>query len=268
VNDFYGALQRLTDDGTPFVLCTVIASHGSTPQKPGSKLVVTPDGTLIGTVGGGAIEKQIVDAALALLNDAGATTTTLETHLTHELGMCCGGKMSVFLEKHARAPALVLFGAGHVAKELSALAVASGFVVTVADERVEWATAERFPGATVLQRPADDVAREAVGGPDTYYCVATHDHPLDQRCVEALLDKPWAYLGVIGSRRKAERFRQRLLAAGFSKERVAAFECPMGVDVGALTPVEIAVSITARLISVRRAERVQAKARHLASVTR
>lgn len=266
MNDFYASLQRLLDEGSPFVLCTVIASHGSTPQKPGSKLVVKADGSLVGTVGGGAIEKQIIDAALVLLNDAGATTTTMETHLTHELGMCCGGKMTVFLEKHARAPALVLFGAGHVAKELSALGVAAGFQVTVVDERAEWATAERFPGATVVVRPPDDVAREHAGGVDTFFCIATHDHPLDQRCVEALLDKPFAYLGVIGSRRKAERFRQRLLAAGFSKERIALLECPMGVDIGALTPVEIAISITARLVAVRRAERVKAKARHLASV--
>lgn len=263
---FYQTLQALLDAGDSFVLCTVIASHGSTPQKPGSKLVVKADGTLVGTVGGGAIEQQIIDAAKALLADASATTTTLETHLTHELGMCCGGRMTVFLEKHARAPALTLFGAGHVAKELSALAVAAGFQVTVVDDRPEWATAARFPGATVVVRPPDDVAKERPGGPDAYFCVATHDHPLDQRCVEALLDKPAAYLGVIGSKRKAERFRQRLLAAGFSKERLATLECPMGVDIGALTPVEIAISITARLVAVRRAERVKAKTRHLSSV--
>ncbi len=265
VNGFFRDLQQLIDEGHPFVLCTVIASHGSTPQKPGSKLVVKADGSLVGTVGGGAIEKQIVDAALALLQSS-TTTSTLDTHLTHELGMCCGGRMTVFLEKHAAAPSLVLFGAGHVAKEVSALAVAAGFDVTVADERAEWATDARFPGARVLVRPADDVAREHAGGPDTYFAIATHDHPLDQRCVEALLDKPWAYLGVIGSRRKAERFRQRLLAAGFSKERVEALECPMGLDIGALTPVEIGLSIAARLVAVRRAERVKAKARHLASV--
>ncbi|MBE2251699.1 MAG: xanthine dehydrogenase accessory protein XdhC [Myxococcus sp.] len=266
MNDFYRQLLTLLDEGAPFVLCTVIASHGSTPQKPGSKLVVTGSGTLIGTIGGGAIEKQIVDAALALLASTSEATTTLDTHLTHELGMCCGGRMTVFLEKHAGAPALTLFGAGHVSKELSKLAVAAGFDVTVVDERAEWATAERFPGAALVVRPPDEVARALTGGPDAYCCVLTHDHPLDQRCVEALLDTPLAYLGVIGSRRKAERFRQRLLAAGFAKERVAALECPMGLDIGALTPVEIGLSIAARLVAVRRAARVKATARHLASV--
>jgi xanthine dehydrogenase accessory factor len=258
---FYADLQRLLEADEPFVLCTVIASHGSTPQKPGSKLVVKADGSLLGTVGGGAIEKQIVDAALALLGDGSASTQVLDTHLTHELGMCCGGRMTVFLEKHVAAPSLVVFGAGHVAKELAALAVATGFRVTVVDERAEWASPQRFPGCTLDPRPCDDVARAHEAGADTYYCVTTHDHALDQRCVEALLDKPSAYLGVIGSRRKAERFRQRLRAAGFSQERIDRLECPMGVDIGALTPAEIAVSIVARLVSVRRSTQALAKRR-------
>jgi xanthine dehydrogenase accessory factor len=267
---FYRQLQQLFDDGGPFVLCTVVASHGSTPQKPGSKLVVTADGQLIGTVGGGAIEKQIVDAAIALLNDASATSQLLETHLTHELGMCCGGRMTVFLEKHATPPALTVFGAGHVAKELAALATAAGFRVTVVDDRATWLTSERFPNASLRLEAPDDVARTLRGGPLDYFCVMTHDHPLDQRCVEALLDTPSAYLGVIGSRRKAERFRQRLLAAGFEKARIDRLECPMGVAIGALTPVEIAISMMARLVAVRRSERIRATAdlplRHLASV--
>lgn len=267
MNDLYQALHQLSESGAPFVLCTVIASHGSTPQKPGSKLVVKADGSLWGTVGGGAIEQQIVDAAVQLLADGTRDTTVLETHLTHELGMCCGGRMTVFLEKHTRAPALTVFGAGHVAKELARLAVSTGFQVTVVDERERWATEERFPGCTLVRRPPDDVAREVRGGPDAYCAVVTHDHPLDQRCIEALLATPLAYLGVIGSRRKAERFRQRLLAAGHSREQVERFECPMGLDIGALTPAEIAVSIVARLVAVRRAQRLTSKTtRHLASV--
>lgn len=248
----YADMAALLEEGRPFVLATVIASHGSTPQKPGSKLVVLEGGELRGTVGGGAIEKQIIDAALALLADAAAQTRTLETHLTHDLGMCCGGRMTVFLEKHGAAPSLVVFGAGHVAKEVAALAAHVGFQVAVVDERAEWLTAERFPQATLRKEPPDDAAKALAGGPDVYAVVATHDHPLDQACVEALLKKPLKWLGVIGSRRKAERFRQRLAAAGFTADEVARFESPMGVPIGALTPREIAVSIVARLVEVRR----------------
>lgn len=248
----FADMAALEEAGRPFVVATVIEVRGSTPQKPGARMVVLEGGELRGTVGGGAIEKQVVDAALGLLSDGGATTHTLETHLTHDLGMCCGGRMTVFLEKHGAAPTLALFGAGHVAREVAALAGRVGFTVEVYDERPEWLSAERFPGARLHRLPPDDAAKALAGGPDTWAMVATHDHPLDQACVEALLRKPLRWVGVIGSRRKAERFRQRLAAAGFTPDEVARLECPMGLPIGAVTPAEIAVSIVARLVGVRR----------------
>ncbi len=247
----FGDIAALEQEGRAFVLCTVTATRGSTPQKPGARLVVLPGGELRGTVGGGAIEKQIIDAALALLESAD-DARVLETHLTHELGMCCGGQMTVFLEKHGAAVKLFVFGAGHVGKEVAALAARVGFTVTVIDERAEWLTAARFPDAERKLLPPDDFAKSLPGGAHIYACVTTHDHPLDQACTEALLRKPLAWLGVIGSARKAAKFRQRLLAAGFTKDEVARFECPMGLDIAALTPEEIAVSVVARLIEQRR----------------
>jgi xanthine dehydrogenase accessory factor len=251
--DIYAQIAQLAAEGRAFVVATVIESAGSTPQKPGSKMVILPDGSLRGTVGGGAIELQITDAAKALLGAPGETSRVIETHLTHDLGMCCGGKMKVFLEKHAAQDRLWVFGAGHVARELAALSRTVGFHVTVVDERAEWASRERFPtaDALVLRHPAD-VARELAGGPDCYFCITTHDHPLDQAVLEALLDKPAAYLGVIGSRRKAERFKMRLSAAGFSTQQLERVRSPMGVPIDALTPAEIAVSIVAELIATRR----------------
>ncbi len=160
--------------------------------------------------------------------------------------------MRVFLEKHAAAAKLTVFGAGHVAKELAALAAATGFTVEVIDARTELLTPARFPSATLKLASPSDLARAHSGGANVYFCVTTHDHPLDQACVEALLRTPSAYLGVIGSRRKAERFKQRLLAGGFSPAELERMKCPMGVSIRALTPAEIAVSIVAELISVRR----------------
>ena len=249
--DLYAEMAALVAEGRPFVLATVIESAGSTPQKPGSKLVVLGDGSLRGTVGGGAIEHQILQAARALLEST-EQTRVIETHLTHELGMCCGGRMKVFLEKHGAPARLTVFGAGHVATELAALAHRVGFRVTVVDARSEWARPERFPGCEVRLADPADVARELSGGPDCYFCVTTHDHPLDQAVVKALLNKPSAYLGVIGSRRKAERFRMRLQAAGAQAADIERLRSPMGVPIGALTPEEIAVSIVGELIQVRR----------------
>jgi xanthine dehydrogenase accessory factor len=254
VTELYAEMARLTAEGHPFVLATVVDSSGSTPQKPGSKMVVLADGRSVGTVGGGAIEKQVIDACVALLKDPAAETKLLETHLTHDLGMCCGGKMRVFLEKHAGAARLFVLGAGHVGREVAALALNAGFTVEVVDERTDWATAARFPSGVKLhvENPAE-FAQRLPTGDDCYFCIATHDHPLDQACVEALLRKKAAYLGCIGSRRKAERFKLRLLAAGFSEAEVGRMKSPMGVPIAALTPAEIAVSIVAELISVRRA---------------
>jgi len=254
--ELYAEIARLSQEGRPFVLATVVGSAGSTPQKPGSKMVVLPNKKSFGTVGGGAIEKQIIDASVTLLADPSRDTQRLETHLTHDLGMCCGGKMEVFLEKHAGAARLVVLGAGHVGKEVATLAAAAGFTVEVVDERTDWATAARFPSGVKLtvQDPAA-FAREHEGGDDCYFCIVTHDHPLDQACIEALLRKKAAYLGVIGSRRKAERFKLRLTAAGFTPDELSRMKSPMGLPIAALTPAEIAVSIVAELISVRRAQR-------------
>ncbi len=258
--ELYSEIARLTDDGVPFVLATVVDAQGSTPQKPGSKMVVLEGGGTRGTVGGGAIEKQIIDAAVGLLADPGQQTRLIETHLTHDLGMCCGGKMRVFLEKHGAAARLFVFGAGHVARELAALASHVGFRVEVIDERTEWAQADRFPAPSKLtvRNPAE-VARGLPGGADCFFCITTHDHPLDQACLEALLRKPSAYLGVIGSRRKAARFRMRLTAAGFTDAELDRVHSPMGVAIHALTPAEIAVSIVGELIQTRRAAAAQGK---------
>ncbi|MEN9800475.1 MAG: xanthine dehydrogenase accessory protein XdhC [Pseudomonadota bacterium] len=194
-------LAELASEGRTFVVATVVSTGGSTPQKPGARMAVLEDGSLRGTVGGGAIEQQVVEAARALMRSPDSHRL-LETHLTHELGMCCGGKMQLFLEKHVPSARLWVFGAGHVAKELASLARHVGFRVSVVDERAEWATAERFPGMELVRRDPATVASELPGGADCFFCVTTHDHPLDQAVVEALLGKPAAYLGVIGSRRR------------------------------------------------------------------
>lgn len=250
--DVYAELARLTEEGRAFILATVIDSAGSTPQKPGTKMIVLRDGAIRGTVGGGAIEKQVIDAALALF-DAKESSRLLETHLTHELGMCCGGKMKIFLEKHAAVAELFVFGAGHVGRELAVLAHRVRFRVTVVDDRPEWTRRERF-GEGIRVETADParIALALPGGVNVYFCVTTHDHPLDQAVLEALLRKPAAYHGVIGSVRKAERFKLRLRASGFTDEELAKMRSPMGLPIAALTPEEIAVSIVAELIQIRR----------------
>lgn len=257
----YDDMAALAAAGRAFVSATVVSVSGSTPGKPGAKLLVLEDGSIKGTIGGGAIEQQVIGAALELLTATGGPATRLlETHLTHELAMCCGGRMTLFLERVGRAEELVLFGAGHIGQELAAAAARVGFRVTVVDERPEWASAERFPEATAI-RVEDplEVAKRLSGGAGAHFIITTHDHALDQSLVETLLETPSAYIGVIGSRRKALRFRQRLEAAGFSQEAIARLRSPIGLDIGAVTPAEIAVSVVAEFIRLRRVPEAEPK---------
>ncbi|MHB8420718.1 MAG: XdhC family protein [Myxococcales bacterium] len=249
--ELLAALTGAAQPGRRVVLCTVVDSSGSVPQRPGARLALGSDGRLTGTIGGGAVEQLVVAAARELLERGG--TKLLSTHLTHDLGMCCGGRLTVFLQTLDPPETLLLFGAGHVAKPLAALARSLAFRVLVVDERPDWANAERFPGIELRVEPPLDVLPELPFDERASICVVTHDHRLDQEIVEACLRRPYRYLGVIGSRRKGELFRQRLLAKGFAAEAVAALHCPMGVAIGAQTPEEIALSICGELVAVRRA---------------
>jgi xanthine dehydrogenase accessory factor len=255
----YSQLAALAQGGRRYVLATVVETAGSSPQKPGAKLALLDDGTLLGTVGGGAIELQIVEAARALLaaNDPGATRL-IETHLTRDLGMCCGGRMSVFLERHDPAAMLWLFGAGHVNRAICAAASAVGFRVSVLDDREEWLTPERFADAErLLQDPAFGARQASIGAGDLC-AVATHDHALDEQVLLALAPRPMAFLGCIGSARKAIRLRERLRQRGLEEAVLARIQIPMGLEIGAQSPEEIAVAVVAELVRVRASSRMRA----------
>ncbi len=233
-----------------FVLATVIETRGFTPRKGGARMLIASDGETWGTIGGGAIEREVLDRARVLL--AGETSTLVKRHLTQELGMCCGGEMSVFLEVIAPAPVLVVFGAGYIARPLAAMAAECGFEVTVVDERSEWASEARFPSARLARVAPEDYARAWDARGDEYAVIVTHDHGLDQRLVQVLLERPLRFLGMIGSIPKQRKFALRLKARGFTAEQIARLYTPLGLDIGADTPEEIAVSVVAQLVAVRR----------------
>jgi xanthine dehydrogenase accessory factor len=248
-------LADIADGPHPAAVVTVVATTGSTPRKAGATMVVladgSPHGLIEGTIGGGAVEHQVRSAALAVI----ATTRprTLEVALTKELGMCCGGTMTFFIEALRMRPPLVLFGAGHVAQALCRVATTAGFDVTVADPRDELLVAERFPDAVAL---VDDYEREDLArlpfGPDAFVVVATHDHQVDQQIIERVLPLPSRWCALVGSRRKAMLTRERCLNKGLDVALVERLRCPAGLDIGAETPEEIAVSLIAEMVQVRR----------------
>lgn len=166
--------------------------------------------------------------------------------------MCCGGEMAVFLEVIETGAKLVVFGAGYIAKPLAAVAAGCGFEVTVVDEREGWAIEERFPTATLHVGSTESFARDWQTDGSEFAVVVTHDHALDQMLVQHLLGRPLRFLGMIGSLPKQRKFALRLRARGFSEADIARLHTPLGVDIGAATPEEIAVSVVAQLVAVRR----------------
>ena len=307
--------ERLGLAGVRAALATVIRTSGSVPRKPPAKMIVRADGAIAGTIGGGRIEKEVIEAALPVARGT-APAVRLEKHLVQDLAMCCGGRMELWIEpldgarwkamgeaarRRARrrpsalvtelggpggggkdlaaaddclltrrvrlsdtrfvepvlpADRLVLFGAGHVAHAVARVGAGVGFERVVADEAEDWATADRFPAALLCHSyDPRDVDRDA--GPlaaGDFVLIMTRDHAVDQAILEALLPRApeLAYLGLIGSTGKVGRFRKRLEAKGiFTEDRWARLHAPVGLDIGAETPEEIAVAIVAELVRVR-----------------
>lgn len=248
--DVFAAAIDAVRSGTPSALATVILAGGSTPRSAGARMLVRSDGSTVGTIGGGAVEYRVVAEALEAI--AQGRPRRFEAHLTRDLGMCCGGRMEVYIEPLTPRERVVLFGAGHVARALAPLLVALDFDVLVVDERDDYATPERFPDCDVRCADPRAFAAALPGGPREHWFVTTHDHQLDQDLVEALLPRECAWLGLIASRAKVARFLVRYRAAGLDPSLFRKLSSPAGLDLGAETPAEIAVSIAAELVRVRR----------------
>jgi len=255
-NDVFDELQRRRRAGEPCVLATVVRTAGSTPRKNAARMLVGARGEIVGTIGGGRVEQEVVAACVALLGEgAGAQPKLLRYHLTRDLAMCCGGEMEVFVEPMVPEPPLVVCGAGHVARALVPLARAVGFAPIVVDEMEEYASTARFPDAVEIADSFDPRDWQFPLDERTYFVIVTRDHALDQKLLESVIGRDLAYLGLIGSRRKIEMFKQRLEAKGIERARFDKVHAPIGLAIGAQTPEEIAVSIVAELIQVRAARR-------------
>ena len=229
-------------------MATVLGRHGSTPSTPGQKMYVATDGSAVGTVGGGAIEREVLMALLEMLESDDAKHVTRTFRLGQELGMCCGGSVDVLLEPIVSLASCLIVGGGHVATATAPLLAKVGFAVTVVDARDGWGREGRIEGVRCIQGEFDDVDLPLSGA----VLVMTHDHALDQKAIEWALKKGFAFVGGIGSRAKAKRTRDRLEAKNFSQEDRDRVRMPIGVHVGARLPDEIAVAIAAEMVAWKR----------------
>jgi xanthine dehydrogenase accessory factor len=254
MKSIFTALVELEERGEAGVLCSIIRSQGSTPRHVGSKMLVYPDGHFIGTIGGGELEQRVLSQALEALEE-GKTKILVYDLSEPEKGDpgVCGGRVEVFLEPILPQPKVVVVGGGHVGKAVASLAHWLGFSVIVSDDRPEFSTPESIPdGDDYHAGPMAALPDEFRIDRNSYLILCTRNVTIDVAGLPALLDTEAAYIGIIGSRRRWETTRRQLLETGLAEPVLDRVISPMGLELNAETPEEIAVSILAEIIMLRR----------------
>lgn len=249
--EFLETLSDALDRGLEVVLVTLVETRGSVPREAGAKMLVFPDGTIHGTVGGGALEKRALEEARDLRAHGG--TRLLRLNLKEDVGMACGGAAVLFFEVLRRAGRLVLFGGGHIGRALHTLAPLLGLRPVVVDERPAFCNASRFPGTEIHPVPPEEAVQALGLGRDDYLVIATHGHARDLESLRAVVHLPVAYIGMIGSRKKVAETFTLLREEGVPEEALARVHAPMGLNLGGRTPGEIAVAVAAEIIAERSA---------------
>jgi xanthine dehydrogenase accessory factor len=248
------AAGKALSRGEAVALVTVVRAQGSTPQRAGAKMLVFADGRTVGTIGGGCYENDAFWKARDAIASGRPTFVHYELNddFAQESGLICGGRMDVHIDPLAPDPRLYIVGAGHVGWHLAKVAGDAGFRIHVVDDREKFANAERFPGAEVVVAPIPEWLEQAALPPASYVVILTRGHQHDLDALRSLATRDLRYLGLIGSRAKVARLYDALNEEGIGPDRLAQVHAPIGLEIGAVTPAEIAISILAELIAVRR----------------
>ena len=252
--EVFSALTEALERGEEVALVTIVASTGSTPQRVGAKMLVYRDGRTVGTIGGGCYENEAALKAREAIAERRPFNLKYELNddFAQETGLVCGGQMEVFVEPVESSPEVYVFGAGHVGYFVARLAHEVGFRVHVIDDREKFANAERFgEGIEVrVDHIPSWLAAHALP-PTAYAVIVTRGHTHDLDALRALVKSPLRYLGLIGSKAKVKRIFDALVEEGTPGEALATVHAPIGLDIGAITPQEIAVSIVAELVAAK-----------------
>ena len=253
MKSIYQALAELENNSDSAALCTVTGSEGSTPRHVGSKMLVYPDGHFIGTVGGGELENRVIKAALQSIQDESAQTLsyTMADPSRGDPGVC-GGQVEVFVEPILPAPFLVVIGAGHVGKTVVHLAKWLGYRVALSDDRVEFCNPESTPDADAYYPVSmNELPKHVSIDKRTILILTTRGSAIDSAGLSPLLDSPAAYIGIIGSKRRWATTVKALQEKGISQEKISKVHSPMGLELQAETPEEIALSIMAEVMMLK-----------------
>jgi xanthine dehydrogenase accessory factor len=256
VQEYLERLQEHLRSGRAVAVATIVAAEGSTPRKPGARMIVDENGAIDFTLGGGPFEALVIEDAKEAIRTGHGFVQAYRFLPVGEnaTGMTCGGEVEVFVEVHRAADRVVVFGGGHVALPLARLAKETGFRVAVIDDRAAFADAARFPFADEVVHAEGGYARTDFPLEATdHVVVVTRCHQTDEACLRHVLEEDVepAYVGLVASKRKAKVMLATLLKDGFDRQRLEGVRSPVGLDIGAETPEEIAVSIVAEILAQR-----------------
>jgi xanthine dehydrogenase accessory factor len=253
--DLYEEIVRLRKDGRRGAVATIVNVRGSIPSFKTAKMLVRDDGSIVGTIGGGCVEAEVWQAAREVMELERPRTLTFDLNQDpkYDTGLVCGGTLEIFVEPVLPPADLYIFGAGHVAASLYKVAKIAGFDITVVDDRETYANRERFPEAQqVIADDFEKAAARLAPSESSYIVIVTRGHRDDMRMLRWAVQTPARYVGMIGSKRKTITIFKELQAEGLPAHLFDRVHAPVGLDIGAITPEEIAVSITAELIAKRR----------------
>jgi len=252
--DLFEEIVRMRRAGQRGALATIVHTNGSIPSYESSRMLVREDGSSLGTIGGGCVEADVWAAAREVM--AKEAPRKLVFHLNNEAsydnGLICGGTVEIFVEPILPQPILYLFGGGHVSTAVAKAAQAVGFGVGVVDDRESFANAQRFPMAQEIYTNYEDAFQKFRPNSSSYLVIVTRGHKEDMRVLAWAVRTPARYVGMIGSKRKVLSVYKALEKEGYTMDEFERVYAPMGLDIGALSPEEIAVSIVAELVAVRR----------------
>jgi len=253
--DIYEEIVRLRQEGRRGAVATIVNVRGSIPSFETAKMLVRDDGSIVGTIGGGCVEAEVWQAAREIMESEKPRTLTfnLNQNPKYDTGLVCGGTLDIFIEPVLPPASLYIFGAGHVALSLYRTARSAGFDVSVVDDRETYANRERFPEAKeVIAEDFDQAMARLSPGETSYIVIVTRGHHDDMRVLRWAVQTQARYIGMIGSKRKTISIFRELVKEGIAEHLFERVHAPVGLDIGAITPEEIAVAITAELIAARR----------------
>jgi len=253
--DIYEKIVELRRQGRRGAVATIVNVRGSIPSFKTAKMLVRDDGSIVGTIGGGCVEADVWQAAREVMESEKPRTLTFDLNQDpkYDTGLVCGGTLEVFVEPVLPPALLYIFGAGHVALSLCQTASSSGFDVIICDDRSSYATKERFPAAHEIHAmDFDEAMRKLDPDESSYIVIVTRGHRDDMRILRWAVETRARYVGMIGSKRKVIQIFKTLEGEGVPAQLFDRVHAPIGLDIGAITPEEIAVAITAELIAVRR----------------